>query len=305
MDIPGRIGHSHAMMNPAFLQSEYPPAADDAAAFHIIPVPYEHSVSYGRGTAQGPAAIIEASQQLEAFDGTDYPGADGIHTGETVDVDAAPEIVMERIDRAVTRALGHGALPVVLGGEHTVSFGAIRAAARHAPGIGVIQVDAHADLRDRYQGSPWSHASVMRRVLDLGLPILQLGVRSLCAEEIAARRQYQVAHLDARALFQGATLAGILPPAFPRRVYLTFDLDGLDAAVMPATGTPEPGGLGFWQALDLVGQAVAGRQVVGLDVVELAPHPAHTHADFCAAKLTYALMGIAQRSRREGVKDES
>jgi len=283
----------------AFLESEYPPAPPDTAAFHVIPVPYERTVSYGHGTAAGPAAILAASQQLEAFDGTGYPGAGGIHTAPPIGTDGTPEAVMDRIGAAVAAALANAALPVVLGGEHTVSYGAIRAVARALGDrpLGVIQIDAHADLRDRYEDTPWSHASVMRRVLDLDIPILQLGVRSLCAEEVDCRRQARVTALDARDIARGVRLSERIPEDFPRDVYITFDVDGLDAAVMPATGTPEPGGPDFWTALDLVTEAVAGRRVAGLDVVELAPEPAHRHAEYTAAKLVYLLMGIAAATR--------
>ncbi|MDA1044306.1 MAG: agmatinase [Verrucomicrobia bacterium] len=277
-----------------FLSSEFTPAAVGEAGFHIIPVPYERTVSYGSGTALGPSAILRASVQLEAFDGVGYPGRHGIYTAPEVSVEGEPEAVMDRIGEAVERALDAGALPVMLGGEHTVSYGAIHALHRRAPGFGIVQIDAHADLRDTYEGSPWSHACVMRRATDLGIPMLQIGVRSLCEEEIQVRRDLKVAHLDARALHAGIKLYGVIPQDFPKRVYLTFDVDGLDAAVMPATGTPEPGGLAFWQALNLVQDAVCGREILGLDVVELAPQPGLHFADFTAAKLTYLLMGIAR-----------
>lgn len=277
-----------------FLSSEFTPAAATEAGFHIIPVPFERSVSYGSGTARGPSAILDASIQLEAYDGVGYPGRHGIYTAPAVSIHGEPEVVLSHIGAAVERALDADALPVVLGGEHTVSFGAIRALYQRNPDFGIVQIDAHADLRDIYEDSLWSHACVMRRAADLGIPLLQIGVRSLCAEEIQVRSDLNVSYLDARALHQGKTLAEIIPDNFPDRVYLTFDIDGLDAAVMPATGTPEPGGLAFWQALDLVKEAVRGRTIVGLDVVELAPQSGLHFADFTAAKLTYLLMGMAR-----------
>lgn len=275
-----------------FLASEYSPASAEDARFHIIPVPYERTVSYGAGTAHGPEAILEASQQLEAFDGAGYPGALGIHTTDAVDVSGTPEDVLNRIGQSVSAAVAADALPVVLGGEHSVTFGAVRALTKVHDHMGVIQIDAHADLRDRYDDTPWSHACVMRRVVALGVPVLQIGVRSLCREEIDVRESCGVSHLDARDIHRGQSLADVLPPDFPEDVYVTFDVDGLDAAVMPATGTPEPGGLPFFQSLDFVSEAIAGRRVVGLDVVELAPQPGLHHADYTAAKLTYLLMGL-------------
>lgn len=276
----------------AFLSSEFEPAAADAARYHVIPVPYERTVSYGAGAANGPQAILAASYQLEAFDGQGYPGEKGIHTTAPVDVQGSAEEVLERIGDRVKAARSVGALPVMLGGEHTVSYGAIRALHDEVGRFGIVQIDAHADLRDRYDGTPWSHACVMRRAASLGLPLLQIGVRSLCTEEIEARRSLGVSFLDARDIHRGQGLDGILPDDFPEMVYVTFDVDGLDAAIMPATGTPEPGGLQFYDALDFVGFATRGRTVIGLDVVELAPKPGLHHADFTAAKLTYCLMGM-------------
>ena len=240
-----------------FLASEYEPARPEQAAFHIIPVPLEQSVSYGGGTAHGPAAILSASQQLEAWDG--------------------------------------------ISGEHTVSLGALRALAAEAAHtgepFGVVQFDAHADLRSQYEGSIYSHASVMHRaVADLGLPLAQFAMRDFCREEVEVRRQYNVLHYDADVLFRQGLPEQPLPADFPRRLYITFDVDGLDASLMPATGTPSPGGLFWHQALLLIERCLQGRSMVGMDVVELAPLPGLHHADFTAAKLTHALMGFAQRA---------
>lgn len=277
-----------------FLQSEYAPVAPDAAGFHIIPVPFERSVSYGCGTERGPESIIAASQQLEAFDGVGFPGALGMHTTAAVETSGSTEHVMDAISCRVKRALDACALPVMLGGEHTVSFGAIRTAHQYLGQIGIVQIDAHADLRDQYEGSKWSHACVMRRVSEMGIPILQIGVRSLCAEELKARKSFNVTCLDAQDIHRGVALSDVMPADFPKQVYVTFDVDGLDASLMPATGTPEPGGLTFWQALDLVAEATRDRDVVGLDVVELAPQAGLHHADYTAAKLAYCLMGLAR-----------
>ena len=190
-----------------FLASEYEPAQPEQAAFHIIPVPLEQSVSYGGGTAHGPAAILSASQQLEAWDGISAPGEAGLYTAPAVDCDAPIETVLDRIEAATAHALRCKALPVILGGEHTVSLGALRAlaaeAARTGEPFGVVQFDAHADLRSQYEGSIYSHASVMHRaVADLGLPLAQFAMRDFCREEVEVRRQYNVLHYDADVLFR-------------------------------------------------------------------------------------------------------
>ena len=282
----------------AFLASEFDPQPQDKALFHIIPVPYEASVSYGGGTARGPRAILEASQQLEAWDGISSPGELGFYTAPPVDCAGDAVTVLGRIEEAVARALGYGAVPVLLGGEHTVTLGALRALARTGEPFGVVQFDAHADLRDEYEGSIYSHASVMcRAVKDLGLPLAQFGCRDFCRAEVENRARCGVISWDAAQLVREGLPALPLPEDFPRRIYVTFDVDGLDASIMPATGTPSPGGLGWYDALTLLERCIAGRTVVGCDVVELAPIAGLHFADFTAARLTHAIMGMTQRAR--------
>lgn len=284
-------------MSTAFLASEFPPKPPHEARFHIIPVPYEASVSYGHGTAQGPQAILEASQQLEAFDGLSQAGSYGIHTHAPVDCTGTPEEVLHGIETATAMALSHKALPVLLGGEHSLSLGAFRALKKHYGGFGIVQFDAHADLRSSYEGSIYSHASVMHRaVADLGIPLVQMAVRDFCVEEAAVREQYRVTHYDGPYLAQHGLPLTPLPADFPQRVYISFDVDGLDAAIMPATGTPVPGGLSWYDALTLVDRCTQGREVVGMDVVELAPIPTLHFADYTAARLTYHMMGIIARN---------
>jgi agmatinase len=284
---------STAQEYPAFLASEFTPAAADRARFHVIPVPYEHTVSYGAGTADGPRAILEASQQLEAFDGRGTPGSAGIHTTPPVDCQGEAVKVLQRITDAVARARARGAVPVVLGGEHTVTLGAVTALAGDGAPLGIVQIDAHADLRSSYEGTPYSHACVMRRVWELETPIAQFGVRSLCVEEQEFRRTHAIWHMDAEALCRRGLPDTLLPDTFPRRLYITIDVDGLDPSVIPATGTPEPGGLGWYQMLDLLARVAAGREVIGFDVVELAPVAGFHVSEYAAAKLVYYLMGIA------------
>jgi agmatinase len=285
------------MKNKGFLASEYVPAPARHAAYHVIPVPMETSVSYGGGTAAGPNAILAASQQLEATDGRFSPGRAGIHTQPAVSCSGAPAQVIARVEGRVARALTAGAAPLILGGEHTVTLGAARAFQAAGMKVGFVQFDAHADLRDAYEGSALSHASVMRRVSELGFPIIQFGVRALCADEADYRRQtgviaYDAERLARRPLPSRPFPARLIPAGFPKLVYITFDVDGLDPAVMPATGTPVPGGL-FWQdAMLLLERIATGRRVVGADVVELAPIRGLHHADFAAALLAHRLMGL-------------
>ncbi|WP_018525859.1 agmatinase family protein [Alkalispirochaeta alkalica] len=299
-----------------FLGSEYPQTPPEQALFQIIPAPFEATVSYGGGTAAGPEAILAASDQLERYDGTSCPGDGGIHTWPEVDCRGTPREVLPRIGQAIGEALGaHGdrPVPVLLGGEHSITAPAVAAVAdhlRHTTGeefpLGVIQIDAHADLRQEYEGSTLSHASVMRRIhQDLGIPVIQLGVRALCTEEADYRKMKAGPSLT---WYDGADLVppGASPFPFPRfpfpenfphRVYLTLDVDGLDPSLCPATGTPVPGGLGWYQTLDLLGWICAQRELIAFDLVELAPIPGFHAADYAAAELVYRIMGMISRSR--------
>lgn len=282
-------------MDPWFLDSEFPNAQPDHARFHVIPFPLEETVSYGGGTSQGPLAIIEASGQLEQLvEGYGNPGSLGIHTTAPIPIKEGSAKAMQMAGEAMLQAKRLGAIPVLLGGEHSVTNAAIDYMLACGE-VGVIQFDAHMDLRDTYEGSKLSHACVMHRVAERGVPLFQVGIRNYSEEDLAARERYGVGHYDASMLYRCKDLAGLsLPASFPRKLYITFDVDGLDPSLMSATGTPDPGGLSWWDAITLLESLTAGRTIVGMDVVELAPnqilHPAYT-----AAKLVYFLMGLASK----------
>ena len=278
---------------PSFLELDIPPASYEEATIHIIPVEMEKSVSYGGGTAAGPRAILEASLQLEAFDGRIVPGQAGIYTHKPLTCQAdAVEQDLETIAAEVAGVLEKNGVPVILGGEHTVTLGALKAFAASGRKIGVVQFDAHADLRDTYEGNRLSHACVMRRVHDMGLPFVQIGIRSLSQEEYLFRRTHNIQGLDAADIYKGIIPAEVLPWDFPEQIYITFDVDCFDAAIMPATGTPEPGGLTWYQVMDLLHKISAKRNICGFDVVELAPISCMHAPDFTAAKLVYTLIGL-------------
>lgn len=308
---------SEPATHPGFLGLPPEFSAPERSRFVVIPVPFEETTSYGKGTAHGPAAIIEASHQLELHDVEIAAEAfrEGIHT-DTALLDDTPD--GERIVGAVEGIVGkwldagkphrgephRGKLPVVLGGEHTVSVGAIRAAAARAAavadGLTVVQLDAHADLRDSYGGSPLSHACAMRRALE-GPPrpgrLVQVGVRSMCPEEIrfAAGRDDIKTFLAKDFLSGKAAREEILSSIGPR-VYLTIDMDVFDPAEAPAVGTPEPGGLRWADGVGLIEGIVNAAEVVGLDVVELAPIPGLNAPEFFAAKLVYRILGLIHKS---------
>ncbi|WP_027361440.1 agmatinase [Halodesulfovibrio aestuarii] len=280
-----------------FLASELEETTPEQCRFQVVPVPFEATVSYGGGTAEGPRAILEASDQLELWDGESIPANEGIYTHEAVDCTGPTEQVLARIEAAISTAAEYG-MPVMLGGEHSVTLGALRALKKKHGTFGIVQFDAHADLRKAYEGNPYSHASVMHRAIELELPVFQLGVRAFCTEEVAVRAKHNIPHIDAKELALSPLPGTLLPDGFPENIYITFDVDGLDPSVIRATGTPVPGGIQWWQAITLLEKAVKGRNVVGCDVVELAPQEGDHASDFAAAQLTYSMLGIIQRSAK-------
>jgi agmatinase len=262
------------------------------AFFHVIPVPLERTVSYGAGTQAGPAAIIEASNELERLCKDQEPCAKGIYTHAALNCDGPLPEVMERLAAKTEAVVKAGKLPVTLGGEHSLSYGAVSGVARAlGQPVGIVQIDAHADLRIAYQGEKHSHASVMHLLAEDGIRLAQFGVRALCPQEAESRKENNVFHVDAEEIVVNNIHAIDLPEDFPELVYVSFDVDGLDPSQMPATGTPVPGGLGFYQALHLVEHALKGRRCVGFDVVELAPNGEEAW-DFTAAQIVYRLMTL-------------
>ena len=273
-----------------FLESEIPKLPKEACFFHVIPAPLEVSVTYGTGTAEGPRAILEASDQLEAFDGIQCPCERGIYTTHDAQT-------LDDIETAVSAAFTDEKFPVLLGGEHTVTLGALRALKASGVIFGVVQFDAHADLRDEYEGSSLNHACVMRRVIDeLDLPLFQIGVRALSFEEHQLREVRKIPHLDAAEIAGEGLPETLLPSDFPEKVYVTFDVDGLDPSAMPSTGTPVPNGLTWREAFQCLDLIAAERQIIAADVVELAPKDGFPASDFGAAQLVYKMMGLALES---------
>lgn len=277
-----------------------PQPAEETARAALIPVPLEATVSYGGGTGLGPAGLLMASAQVELYDELlDLePYAFGILTRPRLAVRGALEEVLDRIEEAVAAELQAGRLPVLIGGEHTVTLGALRALVRErGPDFTVLVLDAHLDLRDEYEGTFFSHACVMRRALDLGLKVRHMGSRSCSTEETELVRELGLKPTWAREVHQDPqwlqkALQGLQGP-----IYISLDVDGLDPALMPGTGTPEPGGLDWNQVSDWLMAACQGREVVGLDIVELAPMPGQSLSDFTAARLLYRALGLALRER--------
>jgi len=272
----------------------------------VIPFGIEASVSYGGGTSKGPAAIMAASQQLELYDEElarepyrDY----GIAAVREPKIPGKIEDALTLLENLVETVVSKDRLPFVIGGEHSLTPGAIRPFARRYPDLVVLQLDAHADLRDGYLGEHYSHAAAMRRVLDHpNIEMIQVGIRAFCQEEAdyyAANRHRIHMHL---AIEQDRwDIEKILAPLKGRPVYVTVDIDALDAAIMPATGTPTPGGMTYLQMLSFLRRTAELGRIVGMDLVELAPIPGLHAYDFTAAQLAakmlnYALSGTKRRS---------
>jgi agmatinase len=268
-------------------------SAFDVARVVILPIPYEQTTTYGTGTKEGPQALIAASRHMELYDEElDYEVYQvGIHTLYELEPDVSgPEAMVHRITKVTRELLRQGKFVVGLGGEHTVTVGLVRAFAERFSGLSVLQFDAHTDLREAYQGTPYNHASVMRRVTEL-VPAVHVGIRSLSREEADWVKEHGSRVFYAADVVRTSDIAIALREALTEQVYVTICLDGLDPSIMPSVGTPEPGGLGWFDILRIVREVAETRHIVGFDVVELFPKPGNLAPDFLAAKLVYKVLG--------------
>lgn len=282
-------------------------AAPETARAVIIPFGLEASVSYGGGTTNGPSAILAASHQLELFDEELWrePYREfGIATLRPPKIESSVEKALDQLEALVEQVVADGRFPLVLGGEHSLTAAAIRPFARRYDELVILQIDAHADLRDGYLGEHYSHASAMRRVLDhANCRVVSLGIRAICQAEA----DYIDANPDRVEIFWAHaqdewSLEALTRTLRGRNIYVTFDIDGLDNAEMPATGTPTPGGLSYFSALEILKIAADAGTIVGADVVELAPIDGFHGYDYTAAAiankiLNYALSGTTRRDK--------
>jgi len=259
----------------------------------VLPAPLEETTSYMKGTLHGPAALIQASHQVEFFDDElkTETFRKGIATLPALRFQGkSAKASIRLIEDRVSEILQNGKKPLLIGGEHTVSIGAIQACRRMHPDLSVLHLDAHTDLRDTYEGSPYNHACVMARVMD-SCPFVSVGIRSLSVEE------FNRIHADGLQVFDIHTMRTDTHwmqksmDGLGDTVYVTLDLDALDPAILPSVGTPEPGGMGWRECLDFLKHVFQEKRVVGLDVVELSPRKGTEHGVFAAAKLTYRLIG--------------
>lgn len=279
----------HVPMN--FGGFEHPRNFDDARIV-VLPVPFERTTSYGTGTRNGPREILLASGQVELWDEETRSEVwdRGIFTLPEVELPFDDiRTALDEVRRVVTGILDHDKFLVVLGGEHSISVPVVEALAARTPGLSVLQIDAHADMRESYQGSPYSHACAMRRIVEHA-PCTQVAIRSLCREESQAIPALRTRVFWDHDMRRDPGWIDEVVASLGDLVYLTIDCDGLDPAVMPAVGTPEPGGLSWHETLALVQAVVSRRTVVGCDVVELCPIPGVTAPNFLCAKLIYKIL---------------
>ncbi len=266
----------------------------------VWPVPYERTTSWGHGTIGGPRAILNASGYVEYYDDElDWePYRIGIHTLPETDVaDLTESEALERIGANAARYCLDDKFVLTLGGEHTLSTPIIRAVKDKYSDLTVLQIDAHADLRDSYDGTPHSHACVMRRVVEI-CPLVQVGIRSISKEEKEAAAELPTRIFFARDIVGHTAWIADAVASLSEHVYLTIDVDGLDPSLVPATGTPEPGGMGWSETLELIRQVAERRTIVGADIVELSPIEGLHSADFLCAKLAYKIIGYVFMGRR-------
>jgi len=276
------------------LPEEYSSAT--SAKIVIVPVAYDATSTWIKGADRGPAAIIEASANMELYDieMDSEVYREGIYTDKMIEEKLSPENMVEKVKKRVRDHLDENKFAVVLGGEHSVSIGSVKAHIENKGDIMVLQLDAHSDLRDQYEGSKYNHACVMARVKEL-CPIVQVGIRSMDYSEKEIMDRANV--FFAEDIYSSADRT--CPTSWIERVisklkdkvYVTIDLDVFDPSIMPSTGTPEPGGLLWYDVLKLLRQVADKRDIVGFDVVELCPNDRNKAPDFLAAKLVYKLLG--------------
>lgn len=267
----------------------------------VIPVPYDLTSSWKKGSDRGPAALLEASANMELYDIPTHSEVyrQGICTLEPILCHDGPEKLAELVERTVRERFEAEQLPVVIGGEHSVAIGAIRAAAKRYDNLTVLQIDAHGDTREEYDGSPCNHACVMARAREVA-SITQVGIRAVDISEVE--------HMDDDRVFYGHHIsrsrnAGDVSwmddvvETLDEHVYVTIDLDAFDPATLPATGTPEPDGLTWYEVNELLDRVAQSRQVVGFDVVELLPTTGQWASEFFAAKLVYRVLSMLLADR--------
>jgi agmatinase len=255
----------------------------------ILPVPYDATSTWMKGADKGPDAILDASVNLEFYDVETLSEAHlkGIHTVEPVLGNETPEKLVNAVYKRTFELLSDRKFPVIIGGNHTVSIGSVRAFSETFENLSILQLDAHTDLRQSYDGSRFNHASAMARAREFA-PVVQVGIRSMAAEELQTADPGRIFY--SHQLYYDKSLYEKAADLLTENVYITIDLDVFDPSIMPSTGTPEPGGPEYFEILHFLRDVIRKRNVVGFDVVELCPSPANKVPDFIAAKIIYQIL---------------
>lgn len=266
----------------------------ETAEIAILPVPYDGTSTWIKGADKGPQALLEASFNMEFYDiETDSEVfTHGIATLEPVTEASSPEAMAEEVKQRVDIILKDKKFPVLLGGEHSVSIGAFQAMTKHYDTFSILQLDAHSDMRDEYEGSPYNHACVMARGKDITASVAQVGIRSTAIEEKHNIDRDRIFYAHEIKESGNSTWMYEVSQQLHDNVYVTIDLDVFDPAYMPSTGTPEPDGLNYREVLNFLKLINARHNIIGLDVVELCPNPTNKAPDFLAAKLIYQILSI-------------
>lgn len=287
--------------NFAGLEEEYTSYKKSKVA--IVQVPYEKTTTYIKGTKLGPEAIIDASRYMELFDDelNQETFKIGIHTMEALNVDnLSPEGMIEKVYVSVLELIKSNKFPAMLGGEHSISIGAVKAFREAYPNLSVLHLDAHHDLRNEYFGSAFNHGCVARRIYEM-CPLVQVGTRSLSKEEkdfLSTQPNGKLKVINVYDILETPMWEDTVSNSLTENVYITIDLDVFDPSLMPAVGTPEPGGIGWYEMLDLLREICKDKKVVGFDVVELCPIKGQIASDFLAAKLIYRILGYIFSNKR-------
>ncbi len=273
----------------------------DKARYAVLSVPYDSTVSFQVGTRSGPRAIITASQQVELFD-EEYEREFyefGVATLDPLFPNmAGPEAMHAEILTAAKRVVRDGKTLITFGGEHSITAPLVRAVNLKHKKLSVLQIDAHADLRDEYEGTKASHAAVMRRVLEQKVPVVPVGIRNYSLDEHRFMKKHHFKPITARETRNNVDWIMQAVDSLSENVYVTIDIDGFDPAYAPGTGTPEPGGMDWFQVTDLLKATTMARNIVAFDIVEVSPIPGSAQTEFLAAKLAYKLIAHIEGNRK-------
>jgi len=267
--------------------------------YAVIPIPFEKTVSYGRGTSRGPSAVLDASAQVELWDEEVKREIweDGIFTSAAVDVKGETEAVFGRVENAAREMLKYKAVPFYVGGEHSITQPLTKPYIEKYPDLSILHFDAHADLRAEYDGTPYSHACALYPA-SRSVPVVQVGIRSVGSDEY---QNINAGKVKTFLMHENRNIKKLIPrvlKSLTGTVYMTLDVDGFDPSVIPATGTPQPGGFGWYEALDLFRAVIENKKIVAVDVMETSVREHDNTTEMNVAKLIYRLMGYLSQKKR-------